>query len=215
VVISKNTGKNRWALALAGLGSCLIIAAACAGGDTPPLDAQGRELVRVAYDPDYPVGAAGSVSMSGAGGSGTGGSASGTGGGGSGTGGGSSGGASGSGAAGSGSAGSGSSGSGSTGEVCDAPTKVLAYYCGLGSGCHGPGAALGDFGEDEAAALALVDQPTKNTACGKYIDSADPDKSAVLTKLEANPPCGQQMPFGSDPLEQEDIDCLKSWLESL
>jgi len=210
-------GRNQWALAVTGLGSCLIIAAACAGGDTPPRDAALEEKIRSTFDPDYPVGAAGSVSMAGAGGGGGtgGGSAAGAGGGSSGTGGGASGGASGSGSAGSGSAGSGTSGSGSTGAVCDAPTKVLAYYCGLGSGCHGPGAALGDFGVDEAAALALVDKPTKNAGCGKYIDSANPDQSAVLTKLGASPPCGGQMPFNSDPLEQADVDCLKSWLESL
>jgi hypothetical protein len=209
-------GRNRWALAVAGLGSCLIIAAACAGGDTPPRDSDLEKLIRDTYDPDYATGAAGSVSMSGSGGGGgTGGGSSGTGGGSSGTGGGASGGASGSGSAGSGSVGGGSSGSGSTGAVCDAPTKVLTYYCGLGSGCHGPGAALGDFGVDEAAARALVDKPTKNAACGKYIDSANPDQSAVLLKLGASPPCGAQMPFGSDPLEQTDVDCLKSWLESL
>jgi hypothetical protein len=216
VVIRKNMGSNGWALAVAGLGSCLVIAAACAGGDTPPRDAALEEKIRTTYDPDYKTGAAGSVSMgTGGSSSGTGGSSSGTGGSASGTGGSASGGASGSGTAGSGTAGSGTSGSGSTGAVCDAPTKVLQYYCGLGSGCHGPGAALGDFGVDEAAALALVDKPTKNAACGKYIDSANPEQSAVLLKLGDKPPCGAQMPFGGNPVSPEDVDCLTSWLDSL
>ena len=210
---------NGWALAVAGLGSCLIIAAACAGGDTPPRTDLLEQTICTTYETDCPTGAAGSVSM-GTGGSGTGGSSSGTGGSAAGTGGSASGGASGSGTAGSGTAGSGTagsgtSGSGSTGPVCDAPTKVLNYYCGLGSGCHGPGASLGDFGVDEAAALALVDKPTKNTACGKYIDSANPEQSAVLAKLGDRPPCGQQMPLGGDPVDPEDVDCLKSWLNSL
>jgi hypothetical protein len=216
VVIRNNVGRNRWALALTGLGSCLIIAAACAGGDTPPRDADLEERIRSFYDPDYPAGAAGSVNMAGGGGtggsaSGVGGSASGTGGSGSGTGGSASGGASGSGAAGSGSSGSGSSGSGSTGPVCDAPTQVFAQHCSF-QPCHGDGSTNGSFADSEAAAKALLDKSTKNTQCGKYIDSGDPAQSALLLKLN-DPPCGgSQMPLGADPLEQADIDCVESWL---
>jgi len=205
--------RNQWALAVTGLGSCLIIAAACAGGDTPPRDAALEEKIRSTFDPDYPpVGAAGGVSMTGVGGgSGTGGG--GTGGGSAaGAGGGASGGASGSGAA-----GSGSSGSGSTVAACDWG-KVIEFRCGgvLGSGCHGDNSNFGNFGSTEAAAKALIDKPVKiDTACGKYIDSANPDQSAIIRKL-GDPTCGgAQMPFNSDPLEQEDIDCIRGWIESV
>jgi hypothetical protein len=210
VVIRNNVSGNRWALAVAGVGSCLIIAVACAGGDTPPRDADLEKLIRDTYDPGYDTGAAGSVSM-GTGGSGTGGSSSGTGGSATGTGGSASGGASGSGSAGSGSVGGGSSGSGSTGPVCDAPTEVFQQRCSF-QPCHGDGSSNGAFADSAAAAEALLDKATKNTQCGKYIDSSDPTKSALLLKL-GDPPCGgSQMPLGSDPLEQTEIDCVKSWL---
>jgi hypothetical protein len=117
-----------------------------------------------------------------------------------------------------GASGSGSSGSGggtvpaSCGDVVD---RVLVYNCGLGSGCHGAGARLGNFGESEAAALALVDKTATTSAC-KYIDTANPEKSAILDKLSPVPTCGgAQMPFRVDPLSQDDIDCVRSWVESL
>ncbi len=200
-------GRNGWALAVAGLGSCLVIAAACAGGDTPPRTEELEQSICNTYETDCAVGAAGSTSM-GMGGSGTGGSTSGTGGSASGTGGSASGGASGSGTAGSGTSGSGTVVSG---DICDAPTQVFSQKCSF-QPCHGDGSANGAFADSESAAKALLDKATKNTQCGKYIDSSDPDKSALFTKL-GSPPCGgSQMPLGSKPLEQVDIDCVQSWL---
>jgi len=195
VGIRKNVGKDGWAFAVCALGTCLILAAACAGGDTPPRDDVLEEKIRSTYDPDFETGVAGSASMAGTGGGG-------------GQGGSAVAGGTGGGAAGSASV----AGSGSTGDICDAPTKVLTYYCGLGSGCHGAEANFGDFGASEEAARALVDKSTKNASCGKYIDSADPESSAILTKL-SDPTCGgAQMPFGSKPLAQADVDCVRSWL---
>ena len=204
-------GRNGWALAVAGLGSCLVIAAACAGGDTPPRDEELEKTIRDTFDPGYAMGAAGSVGMSGAGGgSGTGGS----------TAGGTGGGASGSGGStvasgGSDTAGSGTSGAGATGDICDAPTQVLRYGCGLGSGCHGDGAlaARGDFGASEDQARALVDVTTQN-GCGKYIDSANPGQSQILLKASGKQAaaCGGDMPPNSNGLPQDDLDCLTSWL---
>ncbi|MEO8177670.1 MAG: hypothetical protein ABI895_02450 [Deltaproteobacteria bacterium] len=214
MVIRKNVGKDGWALALcAGLGAYLIVAAACAGGDTPPRDAELEEAIQKRYDPDYATGAAGSVNMTGGsgggGGSGAqgGSSAGGAGGGSSGTGGGS---VTSGGSAGSGTAGSGSSLPPPTGPVCDAVAKVFPK-CSF-QPCHGDGSTNGSFADSEAAARALLDKPTRNTQCGKYIDSANPDASAILTKLD-DPTCGgAQMPFNADPLSDEDIDCVRSWV---
>jgi hypothetical protein len=207
VAIRKNVDRDGWALKVcAGLGACWIMAAACAGGDTPPRDDELVQQVHDKYDPNFETGAAGSMTMTGgggtggSGGSGTGGSASGLGG--SATGGGS----------------SGASGSGSTvsnlppptGPTCDAVTKVFPK-CSF-QPCHGADSQHGSFADSDAAARLLLDKPTQNAACGKYIDSANPDASAILTKL-ADPPCGGvQMPFNADPLSQSDIDCVRSWL---
>jgi hypothetical protein len=217
VVIRKNVGKDGWAFAVcASLGACLIVAAACAGGDTPPRDDELEAAIIRKFDPDYASGMAGSASMTGGsgGGGGQGGGVSGgAGGGSSGSGGGSSGGSAGA-AGSSGAAGSGSSGSGSTGPVCDAVTKVFTK-CSF-QPCHGDGSNNGSFADSEAAARALLDKPTRNTNCGKFIDSANPEDSAILTKLD-DPACGSpqggaQMPFNADPLSEEDIECVRSWV---
>jgi hypothetical protein len=216
-------GKDRWASALvAGLGACLIVAAACAGGDTPPRDGPLEDKIRALYDPDFQIGGAGSTSLpaGGSGGGGQGGSAAtGVGGRASGSGGSVAAAGSGSsGAAGSGTAGSGASLPPPTGPVCDAPTQVLRYGCGLGSSCHGDGAlaARGDFGASEDQAKALINVETKN-GCGKYIDSANPDASQVLLKATGAQAaaCGGDMPPNSNGLSQEDADCIRSWLFSL
>jgi len=207
VVIRKNVGGEGWALrACAGLGACLIAAAACAGGDTPPRDDELDKKIQTTFDPDYGTGLAGSASMTtggSGGGGGQGGSTAGAGGG-----------SSGSGSVVSGGSGGGSSGGPSlpppTGPTCDAVTKVFTK-CSF-QPCHGDGSNNGAFADSQAAAQLLLDKPTKAAACGKYIDSANPDASAILNKLSATPCAGVQMPFNADPLPQSDIDCVRSWL---
>lgn len=211
MVIRKNVGKEGWAFAVcAGLGACLIVAAACAGGDTPPRDSAFEDKVRTLYDPDFETGNAGSNSLP-AGGSGGGGGSGGQGGSASTGAGGASPGTGGSVAeGGTGGGSSGASGSGSTGPACDAVTKVFPK-CSF-QPCHGDGSNNGSFADSESAARALLNTPTRNTQCGKYIDSANPEASAILTKLD-DPPCGgAQMPFNADPLSAEDIDCVRSWV---
>ena len=216
MIISHGTVKRRTVrggVGVAGCAAALGLLFACAGGDTPGRDDGFDSRVGGVYAPE--LGYAGSSNMAGAGGgasgagggAGTGGgNAGGAGGGASGAGGGVSGGAGGEG----GSSGSGSSGAGA---VCDAPGTVLKIACGFGSGCHGADSNLGDFGDSEAAARALVDVETKN-GCGFYIDSADPDASLIMTKVDgtAGAQCGGSMPFGLDPLEQAEQDCIRSWL---
>jgi hypothetical protein len=210
VTIRKNVGKDGWALqACAGLGACLIVAAACAGGDTPPEDDDLPKRVQDKFDPNFETGAAGSRSMTGGGGTGgTGGSGAGVGGSASGLGGSASG----------GSASTGTAGTGSTvamlppptGPTCDAVTQVFPK-CSF-QPCHGDGSTHGAFADSEASARLLLNKATQNTTCGKYIDTANPDASAILTKLSATPCGGAQMPYNAKPLPQEDIDCVRSWL---
>jgi hypothetical protein len=216
VSIRQGMGRSRWAVGGTGcLGTFLLVIAACAGSDTPPRDEQLLEDLAEKY-PEDAVGVAGSVGMgtggaSGAGGGGgQGGSATGgAGGGASGSGGGSDGG--------SGGGGSGSSGASGSGSVmsCSWSDTALQSACGIGSGCHGADAALGDFGDTEAAARALVGVSAKN-GCGVYIDAANPDESQIFTKV-ANTQggaCGAQMPFLSDPLSQAEQDCILGWLST-
>lgn len=200
VVTTQSNGNGRRAFqALGGLGVALLIAAACAGTDTPPRTRSLEAEVIERYDPDFATGNAGSSSMAGAGGSGSGqgGSAS------------TNAGAGGSGAPAGGSSGGGSAGSGSS-AVCNAPVEVLIPKCGQ-AGCHGAGAGVGNFGESEAAALAAVGDPS---GCDDlpYFDPADPQNSAVVIKLADMPDCGgAPMPLIGDPLTQDEVDCILEW----
>ncbi len=211
VVTTQSSGNGRWAFqALGGMGVIFLIAAACAGGDTPPRTTTLEAEIIERYDPGFATGNVGGSSAAGTGGGGQGGSSS--------SGGGAGGGSSGSGSvvagAGGGSAGSGSGSAGSGsggGDVCNAPVEVFQPSCGaLGSACHGAGSGLGDFGDTEEAALALFDEASN---CGglPYFDSADPENSAVVVKLSDSPPCGSPMPIGP-ALSQDEIDCVVDWI---
>jgi hypothetical protein len=101
--------------------------------------------------------------------------------------------------------------------ICDAITKVFQTTCG-GGACHtNPGALIGDWGIDLAAATQYVDRPSARHAyCGKIIDSSDYSKSLILVKLEGPIPadCGGPMPVGSfGDITQDQIGCVASWLE--
>lgn len=198
--------RQRWGLGtvvwVSGAAAALI--AACSGDDIPPISNEERDAFEEIYGDDS-VGAAG-ASMSGVAGNGTG-----------------AGGRGGSGSGGrapvGGSGGSGTvvggGGSGNSGEPCDAPLVVFAMSCGVPASCHGAGSALGDFAASEAAAMEYVDEPVSfGASCGLWIDSSNPEDSAILTKTQtpvANG-CGQRMPQIGDFLTPEQEACVLSWL---
>lgn len=218
---------RRGMFALGTLGAALSLA--CAGKDTPEVDADLRSGIANAYS-GSPVAAAGASGRGGAGsaGGGAGGVASGSGGsagsaaGGSanaaaeGGGGGmpATNGGSTSGAAGAGMSSAGAAGAGSqSGPPCDG-FAVLEASCSSG-GCHGAGSNLGNFAESESIARTFIGQ--EGAVCagrGSIIDTDDPSASVLLLKLSDDPPCGQPMPLGGT-LDEADVACLEDWIGSL
>lgn len=102
-------------------------------------------------------------------------------------------------------------------EVCDAVTEVLVPSCG-GSGCH-QGVGIGNFGVGEEEAVSYVDKsPVSNVGlCGLMIDSNNPARSMILTKVTGGAPyneddCKQLMP-PNRALPQDQVDCLRSWIQ--
>jgi hypothetical protein len=183
----------------------LALSAGCAGTDTPPRSDQLDRDIQAAYGDG---GAAGASMASG----GAAGSDMGAGGAGMAAGGSSMIAAGGRGGAGA----SGGSSSSGGGAVCNAPATVLTPSCGM-AGCHGAGSPQGDFGASEAAARALVDEPSASgVACGLFIDSGSPEDSLILTKADDSfdkTNCvPQRMPLIGDFLDSEQLDCLKDWL---
>jgi hypothetical protein len=122
-------------------------------------------------------------------------------------------------------------GSGSC-EQCDVQA-TLKEAC-LSAGCHGkntdPTLVAGDLDlESPGLEARLLDVPAwsrkdseifDGTAANcdlseKRVDSADPSKSVMLTKLLGTQSCGAKMPmapfkFRDDP--QADIDCITRWV---
>lgn len=69
-------------------------------------------------------------------------------------------------------------------------------------------------GADRAAAYAaLVGTTSTSLDCsGKaYLVPGKPDESLLLTKL-ASPSCGDRMPLGGEPLPEDQLRMIRSWI---
>lgn len=169
--------------------------AACAGGNTP---ARTDELEQLIEDTFTNGGQVGAGAGAGAGGAGAGGSS------GSGTGG----------------SGGGTAAGGTSGGGCDG-FVLLQESCG-GAACHSAPTAgfLTNFALDEATAEALEGQPPSGSSCttdsAPVFDSANAAASLVMKKINGSATCGGRMPPGNGPyLEQAEVACIQSWIESL
>lgn len=70
------------------------------------------------------------------------------------------------------------------------------------------------MGEDKATAYAaLMGKTSTSSKCrGKqYIVPGNPDASLFLQKL-ASPPCGGHMPLGGDPLPDDQLEMVRTWI---
>jgi hypothetical protein len=104
------------------------------------------------------------------------------------------------------------------GRLCEDVPAELAQRC-AGSGCHS--------GEDPAAGLDLVapgvgdriaGMPANGIDCdgmGAIADPSDPEGSLLYLKLGETPPCGDRMPLTGPPLTEPELDCMRSWIETL
>jgi hypothetical protein len=172
---------------------CGALVAACAGGDTPARTDELEQLIADTYGRGRQVGAGASGGAGGSSASGTGGSA------------------------GSGSMVGGTGGSGGGG--CNG-FELLQTSCG-GNNCHGGpnSGTLTNFAFDEATASALEGQPSAASICtmdsAPVFDSGNAPASLVMKKIDGSASCGQRMPPGGPFLQQADIDCIQTWIESL
>jgi hypothetical protein len=110
--------------------------------------------------------------------------------------------------------------------ACDAPA-VISYYCS-GSNCHSPDHESG------GTSLVLVDVDPDSLvgkeatydgvlAGGKgcpeehekIIDTANPENSLIIKKLEGRQTCGLSMPYTGVKLRKESKQCLLDWVRGL
>jgi hypothetical protein len=101
----------------------------------------------------------------------------------------------------------------------DPESQILAARC-AGSVCH-------SAGDQKAAGLDLVSpgvsDRVKNIAsasaeCGgsMLVVPGDAAGSLLYKKVSMDqPPCGSRMPLAQDPLSEEDIGCVASWIQEM
>lgn len=118
----------------------------------------------------------------------------------------------------SGAAGTSGAGSGGNAAVCDAPTTIFALASESG-GCMGPAChSTGAIGPDlQAADIPGRLRDVQGIFCstGKFIDSAAPANSLLITKILASNACLQRMPAALPPLDDADIQCVTDWVNSV
>ena len=97
-------------------------------------------------------------------------------------------------------------------------SDILAVRC-AGSVCH-------SAGEQKAAGLDLVSpgvaDRVKNVAsasaeCGgtMLVVPGDPGTSLLYQKVGDDPPCGSRMPLAQDALSEEELECVRSWIQEM
>jgi hypothetical protein len=101
------------------------------------------------------------------------------------------------------------------GPPCDAVETVFLASCATSVACHAEGAFYGDFAVSEESALEYLNVVSpRGAACGLWINSANPERSMIYTKLTgASAECGQRMPLQGDFLTEEQSACVLSWLQ--
>jgi hypothetical protein len=97
---------------------------------------------------------------------------------------------------------------------CDIP-KLFEEQCG-GSICHGAG-------ESTAAGLDLTSPGVEErvsgapgaSCMGVLADPANPESSLLYQKVLTAPTCGARMPLNGEPLDEDELGCLRDWISGL
>jgi hypothetical protein len=126
---------------------------------------------------------------------------------------------------------SGTQGAGATGATSAASEScgltVLAQSCAL-VGCHAssPGSPPQANLDLSASALGdghqLVNAPAQGSPCAGssspppvIIDPHNPTSSLLYDKLQPQPACGSEMPYGRPPLTDTDQQCILDWIKKV
>lgn len=89
---------------------------------------------------------------------------------------------------------------------------LFARRCAT-AGCHDATTQLINLDlQSPGVASRVLGQ--RAAACGGRVlaDANDPDRSALLIKLRAAPPCGDRMPLGATPFTADEVACVRTWI---
>jgi hypothetical protein len=100
-------------------------------------------------------------------------------------------------------------------EGTDVEADILAVRCG-GSVCHSPGATMAAnldlVSAGVTSRLAGVQSATVQCGGRLLVTPGDPAGSLLFLKVGDEPPCGSRMPLAQDPLDADDIACVRDWI---
>jgi hypothetical protein len=95
----------------------------------------------------------------------------------------------------------------------DIEMDIIPKDCAKAS-CHSGSTPMGSL---DLSGSDIVTQLSNKKCVGDpkvlLIDTANPAKSALYTKITASPPFGAQMPFATTKLDEATQACFLSWLE--
>lgn len=108
----------------------------------------------------------------------------------------------------------------STGPSCelDVVEDIFVPKCGACHGSESPYAGLDLVSDGHAERLVGVVATDENSgACAGEVrlDPADPEGSLFMEKLHEDPSCGTIMPQAGTPLDREELDCVRLWMDEL
>jgi hypothetical protein len=98
-----------------------------------------------------------------------------------------------------------------------APADIIGPKCAVAS-CHNSHDKAGslDLTPDANLSKRLVNVPPTGPGCmGLLVDPMAPDQSLLYTKCLPTAPCGTQMPQTGNPLTQDELDELLTWIQTL
>jgi hypothetical protein len=95
---------------------------------------------------------------------------------------------------------------------CDPVTQIFPMTCATGA-CH---SAAGMQNKLDLQSPGLPERLVGKAAFGGpglLIDPTSPDSSVLYLKVTDHPPFGFQMPLVGGPLPDDQVACLKEWVE--
>lgn len=100
------------------------------------------------------------------------------------------------------------------GTCTDAPTVVFTPSCAK-SGCHNKAdsPSAGGLDLESPDIVGRTKDVTAKGGAGKLIDSANPDKSVIYTKMKSPAPFGARMPLGEPQMSADKLNCVLNWIK--
>jgi hypothetical protein len=102
---------------------------------------------------------------------------------------------------------------GSIGGGCDPVTTIFVPSCATAS-CHSATTQQASLDLESPGLPARLLGKKCVGGPGFLIDPTNPDQSVIYTKVTATPPFNFQMPLGGSALDDDQVACIKSWVES-